>query len=250
MSNADSESSAGTTRNAWFLTTHWSQVLEAGVPSSPEAQQALDELCRAYWHPLYAFARRQGQSPEDAEDLTQAFLAQVIVKRYLADACREKGRFRTFLLTAFKRFAANEWDRQHARKRGGFQVRVPIDPALAEARLAADPGHHLAPDVLYERQWALTLLEAVMTELEREYVASGRAALFERLRPYLAREEAAAPYAVVAAQMGLTEAAIKMAVQRLRARYRELLRAHIARTVATPAEIEDELRHLFAAFDP
>lgn len=191
-----------------------------------------------------------GHSPADAEDLTQGFFARLLEKDYLKSAAREKGRFRTFLLTALRRFLANEWDRQHARKRGGFAQIVAIDQALAESRFAAEPSHTLQPDVLFDRQWAMTLLERTMAQLHEEYVATGRSTLFEYLQGCLAKEESALPYVEIAARLNLTEAAVKMAIHRLRARYRELLQAEIAETVSSPEEVEEELRHLFSAFSP
>lgn len=233
-----------------FATTHWTVVLAAGRRSTPQSDRALEELCRAYWYPLYAYLRRQGRAPHDAQDLTQGFFARLLQKDYLQAADREKGKFRTFLLVALKRFLANEWDRQHAQKRGGFATVVPIDQEFAESRLAADPSSNVQPDLLFDRNWAMTLLAQTMSRLQEEYVASGRARLFEYLQSCLAREESALPYADIAARLNLTEAAVKMAVQRLRARYREILRAEIAHTVSTPDEVEEEIRHLFSAFGP
>jgi RNA polymerase sigma-70 factor (ECF subfamily) len=235
---------------AAFVTTHWSVVLRARDHSSPTSDEALETLCRTYWYPLYAFVRRLGHHPHDAQDLTQEFFARLLQKHYLKAAEREKGRFRTFLLVALKRFLADEWDRQHAQKRGGFAPVLSIDQELAESRFAAEPAHQLQPDVLFDRQWAMTLLERTLTLLRDEYVATGRAALFEALRACLGKEETALPYAEIAAQLKLTEGAVKMAVRRLRNRYREILRAEIAGTVASPEEIEEEIRHLFAAFGP
>jgi RNA polymerase sigma factor (sigma-70 family) len=233
-----------------FVTTHWSVVLSARDKDSVRSNEALETLCRTYWYPLYAFARRQGHTAHDAQDLTQEFFARLLKKEYLKSAEREKGRFRTFLLVALKRFLANEWDRQHALKRGGFTPVVSIDQELAESRFAAEPAHHLQPDVLFDRQWATSLLERTMSQLHGEYVATGRARLFELLRSCLARDEATLTYAEIARQLNLTEAAVKMAVQRLRARYREILRAQIAETVASSEEIEEEIRHLFSTFGP
>jgi len=167
---------------------------------------------------------------------------------YLQAAARERGKFRTFMLVAFKRFLANEWDRAHAQKRGGFAPVVPIDEELAESRFAAEGSHNAPPDVLFDRQWATTLLRRVMTKLQEEYVASGRAKLFEYLQSCLAREDSALPYADIALRLNLTEAAVKMAVHRLRARYRDILRSEIAHTVSSLEEVEDEIRHLFSAF--
>jgi RNA polymerase sigma-70 factor (ECF subfamily) len=231
-----------------FLTTHWSLVLDAARNDSADAHEALTRLCQTYWPPLYSFVRRQGRSPHDAQDLTQEFFARLLEKQYLTAAAKEKGRFRTFLLVALKRFLANDWDRQHAQKRGGGVNIVSIDQELAESRFAAEPAHNVQPDVLFDRQWALMLLERTMARLQQEYVSSGRAKLFELLRGCLARDESALPYAQIASRLNLTEAAVKMAVQRLRARYREILRAEIAGTVLSPEEIEEEIRHLFSTF--
>jgi RNA polymerase sigma factor (sigma-70 family) len=250
---AATESSAageGRSNQPAFLTTHWSVVLSAQNLDSPQSAEALAKLCSDYWFPLYAFVRRQGHGPHDAQDLTQEFFARVLEKEYLKSAAREKGKFRTFLLVAIKRFLANEWDRQHAQKRGGFAPVVSIDQEEAESRLDSELGHNLQPDVLFDRQWAVTLLERTMKRLREEYVTSGRARLFEFLRSALAREESAMPYAEIASQLNLSEAAVKMAVQRLRARYRELLRAEIAGTVSGEEEIEEEIRHLFSTFGP
>ena len=234
--------------NAWFVTTHWSVVLSAQDPDGRHSREALESLCRAYWYPLYSYARRTGQSPPDAEDLTQGFFARLLEKDYLKAAAREKGRFRTFLLVALKRFMANEWDRQHAQKRGGFAPVVQLDQDMAETRFRSEQSHDLPPDVLFDRQWALTLLERTMNQLKLEYAAADRSGLFERLNGCLTRDESALPYAEVAAQLNLTEAAVKMAAHRLRARYRELLLHEIAQTVSTPGEIEQEIAHLFSAF--
>ena len=236
--------------DAWFVTTHWSVVLSAREPESAQSAAALETLCRTYWYPLYAFLRRQGRTPQDAQDLTQGFFARLLQKDYLRAAAREKGKFRTFLLVALKRFVANEWDREHAQKRGGFAPVVAIDQEFAESRLAADPSPNVQPDVLYDRQWAMTLLERTMSRLQEEYTASGRAKLFEYLQTCLGRDESALPYAEIAARLKLTEAAVKMAVHRLRARYREILRAEIAHTVSSAEEVEEEVRHLFSAFGP
>ena len=231
-----------------FTTTHWSAVVRAGHAEATQAEEALSELCGTYWYPLYAFARRQGCQPAEAEDLTQGFFSRLFEKGFIANADQEKGRFRNFLLTLFKRFLANEWNRQHRQKRGGYQMAIPIDVELAESRFGDEPAHDEQPDVLFERQWALTLLDQVMTRLQLEYVESGRATLFEHLEPCLVRDESARPYAEIARRLNLTEAAVKMGVQRLRARYREILREEIGKTVASPDEVEGELQHLFAVF--
>jgi RNA polymerase sigma-70 factor (ECF subfamily) len=225
-------------------------VLCARAKDSSRATAALETLCRAYWYPLYAYLRRQGQRAHDAQDLTQGFFERLLQKDYLQAAARERGKFRTFLLMTLKRFVANEWDREHALKRGGFAPVVSIDQDFAESRFAAEASHNLQPDILFDREWARTLLERAMSQLREEYVASGRAKLFEYLQSCLAREESALPYAAIGARLNLTEPAVKMAVQRLRARYRDVLRSEIAQTVSAPEEVEEEIRQLFSAFGP
>ncbi len=233
-----------------FVTTHWSVVLSAQDAGSPRSARALETLCRTYWYPLYAYIRSTGHSPADAEDLTQGFFARLLEKDYLRAAAQEKGRFRSFLLTALKRYMANEWDREHAQKRGGFAPVVALEQESGESRFAAENRHGLAPDVLYDRHWAMALLESTMSQLRDEYISTGRSTLFEFLRPCLAKEEAALPYLEIATRLNLTEAAVKMAVQRLRARYREILRNQIAQTVSTADEVEQEIEVLFSAFGP
>jgi len=199
-------------------------------------------------NPLYAFVRRSGHSPQDAEDLTQAFFARLLDKNYLAAADREKGRFRSFLLVALKRFLANEWERQHALKRGGYATVVAIDQDDAESRYGGDPGHTEQPDVLLEKQWAMALIGQVMGRLQAEYGASGRGEVFDFLRASLTRDDSAIGYAEIATRLGTTTPAVKMAAMRLRDRYQALLREEIARTVVSPAEIDDEIRYLFSVF--
>lgn len=233
---------------ARFTTTHWSVVIRAGKAEEIQAREALGELCGAYWYPLYAFSRRQGNSPSEAEDLTQSFFARLLEKGDVTGADPEKGRFRTYLLTLFKRYMANEWNRQHTLKRGGFQTAVPIDVEWAESRFSAEPAHGEQPDILFERQWALALLDRAMAQLQREYAESGRSTLFEHLEACLVRGEAALSYRETAASLDLTEAAVKMAVRRLRNRYREILREEIGKTVASPEEVDAEIQHLFSVF--
>jgi RNA polymerase sigma factor (sigma-70 family) len=234
--------------NPRFVPTRWSVVLAARQEDSPQAEEALAALCQTYWYPLYAFVRRQGHSSADAQDLTQEFFARLIEKHYLGRIQREGGRFRSFLLAALKRFLANEWDRAHAQKRGGQQTPISIDAESAETRYRLEPAHELTPERIYERHWAQTLLEQVLARLRTEYAAAGKGDLFERIQSSLSQPRGSVPYADIASQLGSTEAAIKMAGQRLRVRYRELLRAEIAQTVAAPSEVEDEIRHLFAMF--
>jgi RNA polymerase sigma factor (sigma-70 family) len=222
-------------------------VLTAGRSDTPSAQAAIEQLCRTYWYPLYAYVRRRGHSVEDAQDSTQEFFARLLAGHWVGDADRAKGRFRTFLLTALSRFLANEWDHARAQKRGGGAVAVPLDTAVAESRYCADTKNALAPDRLYDRQWAMTLLERTLTRLEAEHQRLGKSAEFAVLSPALTAERGTIPYATMAAQLGLNETAVRMAVHRLRKQFREAFREEIAQTVANPNEVEEEIRYLLAA---
>jgi RNA polymerase sigma-70 factor (ECF subfamily) len=230
-----------------FVTTRWSVVLSAGNQASPGSTNALESLCRVYWFPLYAYVRRCGYSPGDAQDLTQAFFARLLEKNWLADARRERGRFRSFLLASMKHFLANEWDKAQAQKRGGRAQVIPLQTDTAETRYLHEPADDDTPDKAFDRRWALAVLDRVLALLREEYVGSGRGELYEQLRTTLEGARTAAPYASIAARLGLTEGAVKVAVHRLRQRYREILREEIAQTVETAAQVEEELRHLFAA---
>ncbi len=232
---------------ARFATTHWSLVVAAQDRAGPQARQALAALCSTYWYPLYAYIRRHGHSVEQAQDLTQEFFARLLEKDFLAVVDREKGKFRSFLLAACKHFLANEGDRARAQKRGGGRSFVSIDRDLAESLYGREPAHHLTPEKLFERRWALTLLEQVLTRLRQEFVAKGKRQLFDRLRGFLQGDRAKSSYGRVATELGMTDGAVKMAVHRLRQRYRELLREEITRTVDDPDRIDDEIRQLFAA---
>jgi RNA polymerase sigma-70 factor (ECF subfamily) len=229
-----------------FVTTHWSVVLTAGRSDTTRAQDALSKLCQTYWHPLYAYVRRLGNSPPDAQDLTQEFFTRLLQKHYLAAADEHRGRFRSFLLAALKHFLANEWDKAGAQKRGGGQIPLSIDFGPAETSCRFEPVDTTA-DKIYERRWALTLLEQVLGRLREEYVRAGREKLFDQLKPTLTEASRTVRYAEMGARLGLSEGAVKVAVHRLRLRYREVLRAEIADTVASPEEVEDELRNLFTA---
>lgn len=226
------------------MTTHWSVVLAAQEKSSPDSAAALETLCRAYWYPLYAYVRGSGLSPHDAQDLTQEFFARLLTKNYLQAADPEKGRFRTFLRVCLKRFLANEWDRQRAQKRGGGELPASLDAAMAEQRYATELTTGVAPDRLYERQWAMALLEQAMARLRAEYTDTARVAEFELLKSALTAERGAIPYAELAATLGSTEGAARVAVHRLRKRYRELFRATVADTVSEPGDVDDEVRHI------
>jgi len=231
-----------------FATTRWTVVLAAGQRRTPQARAALGELCRTYWYPLYAYVRRHGRSKEDAEDLTQAFFARFLEKNYLDGLDPELGKFRAFLLAALKHFLANEWDKSQRQKRGSGMTPLSLDWQDADTRYQIDPADNLSPDKLYDRAWAVTLLERVVIRLHDECVADGKATLFEQLRPFLMVGKSAIPYPDVAARLGMNEGAVRTAVHRLRQRYRQLLRDEIAQTLADPAQVEEELRALFTAF--
>lgn len=230
-----------------FMTTHWSLVLAAADRSSPGGEQALAQLCGTYWYPLYAFVRRQGNSAAEAEDLTQEFFRRVLEKQYLRGVGPEKGRFRTFLLVCLKRFLANEYDKRTALKRGGGKTHLPIDFGEADERYKLEPAHGLTAETLFERRWALTVLEQALAALSDEMRTGGKGRVFDALKPYLAAEASAPPHAVTAAALGTTEGAVKVAVHRLRQRYRQLVRDEIARTVDTEAEVDEEVGRLFEA---
>ncbi len=227
-----------------FVTTRWSVVLAAQEKSSPESAAALETLCRAYWYPLYVYVRGSGHSPHDSQDLTQEFFARLLAKDYLQAADREKGRFRTFLRVCLKRFLANEWDRQRAAKRGGGEHPTSLDAAVAEQRYATELTTGVPPDRLYERQWAMALLEQAMARLRAEYTDTARVAEFEQLKSALTAERGTIPYAELAAALNTTEGAARVAVHRLRKRYRELFRAAVADTVSEPGDVDDEVRHI------
>lgn len=229
-----------------FVTTHWTAVTAAGQRDTTQAREALGGLCQNYWLPLYAYARRRGYLPPDAEDLTQEFFAQLIEKRTVQAADRAKGRFRSFLLTAFKHFLAHEWEKARAEKRGGRVRFIPLPGGTAETHYAPEPASHDTPDRAFDRQWALSLLEVVLGRLRQEYAERGREPLFLGLRETL-KAGAEVRYAELATSLGMSDGAVKVAAHRMRRRYRELLREEIGRTVGSPALVEEELRDLFAA---
>jgi RNA polymerase sigma-70 factor (ECF subfamily) len=234
------------TNAAVFATTHWSVVLAAGQSSGTGAQAALERLCRTYWFPLYVFARRQGNSPEDAQDLTQDFFCRLLEKNYLAKADPERGKFRTFLLRSLKHFLVNEWKRAGRLKRGGGVEFLSIDTKEAEDRYAAEAPDEFNPDAEYEKRWAVTLIEQVLTSLREEFDAADKARLFEELKGFIWGEKSAATYAEIAGELNVSEGMVKVAVHRLRQRFRELLRAEVAHTVSRPEDIDGELRHLIS----
>jgi RNA polymerase sigma-70 factor (ECF subfamily) len=243
LSDAQSRQPMG---DGHFCTTHWSVVLAAGRSDSTRARAALEKLCQSYWYPLYAFVRRLGHSPHDSEDLVQSFFAQCLEKNYLGAADQAKGRFRSFLLIALKRFLANEWDKARTRKRGGGAPAISLDAITAEQRYALEPAEPLSPDRLFERRWALTLLDNVLSRLREEQRAARKTSEFELLKDSLTGGGRGTPYAELARRLGTSEGAVKVAVHRLRRRYRELLEAEIANTVASPEEIAEERRYLLS----
>jgi RNA polymerase sigma-70 factor (ECF subfamily) len=233
-------------RHAAFVTTHWSQVLAAGRSDSTRAQDALASLCSTYWYPLYAYVRRRGYDPHDAQDLTQEFFARLLQQNWLAQANRARGRFRTFLLSSLSHFLSNEWHRARAKKRGGGLQTVPIQLDTAETRYGAEPADRLTPEQCYERRWALALLDRVLDRLRAECASEGKTELYTALSPCLLGDRSSQPYEQIAEKLGLSLGAIKVAVHRLRQRYRQLLREEIANTVGTPSEVDEEMRYLLA----
>jgi RNA polymerase sigma-70 factor (ECF subfamily) len=230
-----------------FASTRWSLVLAAGRGDAPEAQAALAALCEVYWYPLYAYVRRSGYSADEAQDLTQGFFARLLEKHDLRAADSERGRFRSFLLTAFKRFVSKERHRARALKRGGGRRMLSLDFDQGESRFRLEPVTDVTPETIYERRWALTLLDRVMARLRDDFERAGKRDEFDHLKVFLTGEAAAPSYREVAAELGTTEGAVKVAVHRLRRKFRDLVLAEIAQTVTAPEEAEDELRHLFEA---
>jgi RNA polymerase sigma-70 factor (ECF subfamily) len=230
-----------------FATTHWSLVLAARDHASPQSRDALAALCAVYWYPLYAYVRRCGRDASQAQDLTQEFFARLLEKDYLQVVDREKGKFRSFLMAALRHFLLNEYDRARAQKRGGGRALLSIDPQAAEGRYCREPAHVETPEKLYERRWALTLLDQVLARLREEMTQAGKERLFEGLKAFLTGEARSASHREVATKLEMTEGAVKVAVHRLRRQYRELLREEIRRTLDESGKIEDEIRELFAA---
>lgn len=231
-----------------FTTTHWSVVLEA-QGESPSAQEALEKLCRTYWRPIFAFLRRQGLPLEEAEDITQGFFAQLLERRSLDAVRKERGRLRSYLLGALKYFLVDEQRRAMAIKRGSGLRPIPLEELRADQRLEMEPADPITPEMVYERRWALTVLERVLSRLKDEYRTAGNTALFDSLKELLPDEPGSPSQAEIAARLGMTENAVRQAFYRFRQRYQALLREEIANTVATPGDIEDELRHLIAVLE-
>ncbi len=227
-----------------FATTHWSVVLAAADEERPEAAAALNQLCRAYWYPLYAYVRRRGYTPEDAQDLTQDFFALFLSRKSFSLADPSRGRFRSFLLTSLQHFLADEWRRAHRAKRGGGAPELPLDGEAAEARYVAELVETATPEQAYNRHWAMTLIEQALSALRAEYASAGKTGLFEALEEFLWGQEVYGSYPELAERLGMKEGAVRVAVHRLRERYREQLRQVVAQTVSDPGETEEELRYL------
>jgi RNA polymerase sigma-70 factor (ECF subfamily) len=229
-----------------FAATRWTVVMAAARGSdSSRAAEALTELCRTYWYPLYAFLRRRGQATHEAEDLTQAFFARLLDRPFLANVDREKGKFRSYLLASLKNFLADENDRATALKRGGGRPAIALDGLDAESRYQLEPSHDLTPEKMYEKQWALSVLERALSRLQADWAATGKQALFERLQATLVGDQSV-PYEEIASQLGTTEGAIKSAAHRLRRQYRRILIDEISQTVADVSEIEGEICYLMS----
>jgi RNA polymerase sigma factor (sigma-70 family) len=235
------------TTAARFTTTQWSLVFAAGATPSPASERALEKLCRAYWYPLYAYLRRCGHSADDAQDLVQEFFQRLLTSSWIARADRNKGRFRTFLLCGLQNFLANERQKANRLKRGGRHSFISLDAATAEERYALEPADLASPDKLFDRRWAMMILERVLARLQAEQAELGAAERFEALRSTLLGEPRAETYDKLAGRFAVAESTVKSWVHRLRQRYRELLREEVARTVAGPAEVQEELRHVLRA---
>lgn len=231
-----------------FATTHWTVVLAAGQRHSPQADHALEELCRTYWFPLYAYVRRRGHAKADAEDLVQAFFARFLAKNYLAGLSEERGRFRAFLLAALKNFLINEWKHASRQKRGGGEATLSLDWETADTKFQVAAQNEPSPDQAFDREWALALLSRVIERLQAECVADGKAKVFEQLKVFLAAGKGETAQSEVAKSLGMEEGAVRVAVHRLRKRYRQLLRDEIANTLSDPAMVDEEMRALFGAF--
>lgn len=233
---------------ARFNQTRWTEVLVAANQQSPNGQEALEQLCTRYWHPLYAFLRRQGSSPEDAKDLTQGFLAHLLAQDRLLKVHPAKGKFRSFLLASLNNYVRNEWDKERAQKRGGGREIISIDISETEQHYGVNPTDPLDPAKIFEQRWARALLTQVLVQLQTKCASEGKAEMFATLQPYLTGEAGRGDYAQAAAKLQMSEGAVRVAASRLRDDFRELLRAEVGQTVESPAEIDEEIRQLFGAF--
>ena len=244
MSASPQSPSQTTAPDSWFQTTHWSVVLAAGARELPQGSDALAKLCQVYWPPIYSYTRKLGHRPADAQDLTQEFFCRLMEKEYLKSLDRETGKFRSWLLVVLKRFLANEWDRANRQKRGGDREIFSLDAQDTELGYLAEPVDNRTPDQAFDRRWALAVLEQVIRRLQTEMAADGKAELFDGLKDLLGGEGGDS-YAEAATRLATSAGALRVTVHRMRARYREILREEIAGTVASPDEVEEEIRHLF-----
>ncbi len=249
MTDQPDDPSANAHDRRRFATTRWSQVLAAGQTGVGGSREALSRLCESYWYPLYVYVRRWGYDADQAQDLTQEFFTRLLEKHYLRAADPSRGRFRSFLLASLKHFLANERDRAGAIKRGGRATVVPLEIENAEGRYSLEPPDDETPETIYERRWALTLLQRTLARLSREFQAAGKQALFARLEGYLTGEQETLPYAALASELGMSEGAVKVMIHRLRRRFGALLREEVSDTVSTPGEVDDEIRELFRALE-
>jgi RNA polymerase sigma-70 factor (ECF subfamily) len=248
MAGSDSTEAQNLACDPVFATTHWSVIIEARDAESPQAVAALERLCRSYWYPLYAYVRRHGYSPEDAQDLTQGFFARLLARRSLSSAQPELGRFRWFLLCAVKRFLINDRERAAAAKRGGTATQVSFDLCGAEERYHFAAADQETPDKLFDRAWALTVMQAASDHLQEEYRLEGKERVYQVLCPFLGGKQTGKTYAAAGAELGMSEGAVKVAMHRMRRRYRDLVRQEVAQTISTASNLEEELQSLKAAF--
>ncbi len=231
-----------------FATTHWTVVLAAGRRHTPQSDHALEELCRTYWFPLYAYVRRRGHNKQDAEDSVQAFFARFLAKNYLAGLSAERGRFRAFLLASLKHFLINEWKKSQRLKRGGGEKNLSLDWQTADTKFQVAATNEPSPDKAFDREWALALLAKVIERLQKECEADGKAKLFEQLKTFLMAGKGESAQSETAKTLGMEEGAVRVAIHRLRKRYRQLLRDEISQTLTDPAQVDEEMRALFGAF--
>lgn len=248
MAESQSSLHADVSRVPVFATTHWTVVLAAGKRSTPQADEAVEQLCKTYWFPLYAYVRRRGCTKEDAEDLTQAFFARFLAKNYLAGLSAEHGRFRAFLLASLKHFLINDWKKSRRLKRGGGETLLSLDWQTADTKFQVASTAEPSPDKAFDREWALALLARVIERLQKECEADGKGKLFEQLKIFLTAGKDESAQGKVAKSLGMEEVTVRVAVHRLRKRYRQLLREEISQTLSDAADVDEEMRALFAAF--
>ena len=248
MLSSEHSSQATSAPGDVFVTTRWTVVLAAGQRHTPQSDNALEELCRTYWFPLYAYVRRRGHAKADAEDLVQAFFARFLAKNYLEGLSAERGRFRAFLLASLKNFLTNEWKKSQRLKRGGGETVLSLDWESADTKFQVASNAEPSPDKAFDREWAVALLAHVIERLRAECAEEGRSRQFDQLKVFLTAGKGTVPHAEVARVLGVDEGAVRVAVHRLRKRYRELLRDEIASTLSDPAQVDEEMRTLFGAF--